>query len=163
MSSSSHVTDVIIKEALPVRVLGLRKVITDFRQQKELWDTISAFWGSLRDPIAPAGPKFAVHHSLGRNGEPIEVEVCIPLPENALLPSDLGPMSEHTLPLLPRAASAMLHGSCMNLPSLYTTVFAWLEQQGEQVGYPTREIYWTMDSEDPLGDAYRTELVVPVL
>lgn len=163
MSSSSHVTSVAIKEVPPVRVLGLRKVIADFREQKELWVTISAFWSSLGDLIAPAGPKFTVHHSLGRNGEPIEVEVCIPVPEDASLPADLGPMTEHTLPLLPRAASAMLHGSCMNLPSLYTTVFTWLEQQGEQVGYPTREIYWTMDTEDPLGDAYRTELVAPVL
>lgn len=163
MSSTGDTSDVVVKKISSTRVLGLRTTVLALHEQKALWDTINRLWQSCGEKAEPAGPRFAVHYSMGQNGSPIDVEVCIPLKQDTPLPLELGQMTVHTMYEVPRAATVSFIGPNTRIAEAYEVLFAWLETTGETIAGPTREIYLRMGNEDMGSENNETEVQVELL
>ncbi|TMW61201.1 hypothetical protein Poli38472_013664 [Pythium oligandrum] len=158
-------TSVVTKSTDGIRVLSLRREIDAFPEQGALWSTLNAV--AKRLDVVASGPPFAVHHNLGavvgKEGK-IDVEVCIPVsgPADIAVDASMDGVQVYQLPGQSRVASITLEGSCMGLPQAYTALFEWIKEHKEEIIGPTREIYSTMYTADPMSDEYRCEIQAPL-
>lgn len=147
-----------IKSLPGVRVLSLRKVVDNYRAQRDLWPIVLAAARSVGVEIA--GPCFTTYYDPGYKERDVDMEVCLPIPSDAAV--DESKLSDgvhlRSLPSEPRAAVITHVGSYTLLPQAYEVLYAWISAQKLQRQGPVREVYVKMDHSDASEASFVTEI-----
>ncbi|TMW61212.1 hypothetical protein Poli38472_013675 [Pythium oligandrum] len=157
---STPSSSVTIKSIEAVRVISLRAIVANYRAQSALWDRVCAFANA--HGIAIAGPCLTVYFDPDYKESDVDLEVCLPIADDAVVPVDTKEFRVRTLGVIPRAACVTHLGSYSRLPPTYTALFEWLGVHGERVNGPLREVYLAMNPDDTTEESYVTEIQAPL-
>ncbi|KAK1942539.1 hypothetical protein P3T76_006043 [Phytophthora citrophthora] len=127
-----------IKSLPSLRVLSLRSVLPNYRAQGELWEKLFAF--SQTHNIQATGPTLAINYTQNGRQTDVEVEVCLPIAEDAQVPEE-APFTVRDVPGVDRAAVMVYVGPCEGFFSAYQTFFDWLGSEKLTPAGPSREVY----------------------
>ncbi|KAG3110729.1 hypothetical protein PI124_g9652 [Phytophthora idaei] len=127
-----------IKTLPAVRVLSLRSVLPNYRAQGGLWEKIFAF--AKTHDVTVTGPSFAINYTQDGRQTNVEVEVCLPIANDAQVPEE-SPISVHVVPGVDRAAVMVYVGPCQGYVSAYQTFFGWIRSEKLTPAGPSREVY----------------------
>ncbi|KAL4117415.1 hypothetical protein PRIC2_011406 [Phytophthora ramorum] len=149
-----------VKSLPRVRVLSLRSVIPNYRAQGELWKQL--FECAKTHNVAIAGPTFAVNFTLDGRQSDVEVEVCLPIGDDAEVSVE-APFSTRDVPAVPRAAVMVYVGPCEGYFSAYQEFFGWIASEKLTSAGPSREVYVKRPSGNSEEDADSvTEIQLPI-
>uniref|UniRef100_H3GFC5 AraC effector-binding domain-containing protein n=1 Tax=Phytophthora ramorum TaxID=164328 RepID=H3GFC5_PHYRM len=149
-----------VKSLPRVRVLSLRSVIPNYRAQGELWKQL--FECATTHNVAIAGPTFAVNFTLDCRQSDVEVEVCLPIGDDAEVSVE-APFSTRDVPAVPRAAVMVYVGPCEGYFSAYQEFFGWIASEKLTSAGPSREVYVKRPSGNSEEDADSvTEIQLPI-
>ena len=105
---------------------------------------------------APEGPPFAIYHSMPVPGEPLDMEICAPVPRVTDAPPG---WASHTLP--GGAFATLIHvGPYDSVGISYEAISAWIAAHDLIVARPPREVYLSPADTPP--DQIRTIIEFPV-
>ncbi|GLD98851.1 hypothetical protein PINS_up007569 [Pythium insidiosum] len=156
--SATDGIQVSIKVLPAVRVLSLRATMPTYRSQKALWETVCGF--AQAHSIAIAGPCFTLYHDDEYRPSDVDLEVCLPIADDAVVPKDTGNVVDKILPAVARAATTIHLGSFDKIPPVYDALHEWIKAQNERAIGPDREVCLVMDLNDTTEESFVTEIQV---
>jgi effector-binding domain-containing protein len=147
-----------IKPLPAVRVLSLRKVVENYRAQKDLWPV--AIGAARSVGVSIAGACFTTYYDLGFKARDVDMEVCLPIPDDAPVDEDKLPNGVHLRSLAPEPRAAVIthYGSYTHLPATYEKLEAWISTEKLRCDGPVREVYVSMDHSDASEASFVTEI-----
>ncbi|ETO82960.1 hypothetical protein F444_02955 [Phytophthora nicotianae P1976] len=126
------------KSLAAVRVLSLRSVLPSYRAQGGLWEKIFGF--AKTHDVVVTGATFAINYTKDDRQTDVEVEVCLPIADDAQIPEE-APFSVREVPAVDRAAVMVYTGHCEGYMSAYQTFFGRIHSKKLTPAGPSREVY----------------------
>ncbi|KAG1684178.1 hypothetical protein DVH05_017718 [Phytophthora capsici] len=149
-----------IKSLPSLRVVSLRSVLPNYRAQGELWGKLFAF--AQTHDIQVTGPTLAINYTQDSRQTDVEVEVCLPIAEDAHVPEE-APFTVREVPGVDRAAVMVYVGPCEGYVSAYQTFFGWIGSEKLIPAGPSREVYVKRPSGNEEEDKQSvTEIQLPI-
>ncbi|KAL3664465.1 hypothetical protein V7S43_010785 [Phytophthora oleae] len=149
-----------IKSLPPLRVLSLRSVLPNYRAQGELWEKLFAF--AKTHDVSATGPTLAINYTQDSRQTDVEVEVCLPIAEDAQVLEET-PFTVRDVPGVDRAAVMVYVGPCQGYFSAYQSFFGWIGSEKLTPAGPSREVYVKRPSGNEEEDTQSvTEILLPI-
>lgn len=147
--------NVMLKEVDALKVVYLKKEVSDFSKQSELWEKLISYLNSQKIKIEP--PLIAIYHS--DNEENLEMEVA------AYIKSDITETKDIKVKILDNVktmACITFKGGNDKLAEAYNYIQNWIEKNDCKIGGLIREVHWegywsTLDTSQHI-----TEIQIPV-
>lgn len=152
--------NVILKSIPAYKVLSLRKTISDYFAEAELWQEMYDFIEQEGLDISPNNLCFAIYHDLEHKDADVDVEVCVVA--NQAGKSRNGFIFRET-EKIDAMACAMVYGPFENIVSAYQSLAEWLmkHEQYKMTG-KSRQICHRGPWNEADPDKYLTEIQIPV-
>lgn len=120
----SNYYNVIIKNIPSYQVLYLRKIVSDYYKEGELWRKIIAF--ADENNIAFSNNNFAIYHDDAYKETEVDIEVCLLVSRIEKETSDFRYRNTEPVPTM---ACTMVYGSFENIAGAYLSFANWLQEQ----------------------------------
>lgn len=150
--------NVSLKSIPECQVLSLRRVISDYYAEGELWQELSAY--AKQRPVEIQDHSFSIYYDVEYKETDVDVELCVPVQR---MRENEGEFRYRVTEAVPVMACTMVYGDFSNIAGAYLDFAEWL-QKNSQYGMsgPNRQIVhrgpWNED--DPR--RYLTEIQIPV-
>ncbi len=151
--------EVVMKAVPPQQVIGIRRLIPEYRFLSKLFDELHAHLRS-HDLITDAGsPDIAIYYEHEYRKNDIDVEIAIPFTRKI---SGIQPYVIHELPGVETMACAIYQGNHELIGDVYRSMMAWVESHGFQVSGSNRELYHQPEQLQDGQEWPVTEIQLPV-
>lgn len=144
-------------------VLSLRKTMSDYYAEGQMWEELSSFAAKENLQFSQNTATFSIYHDLEYKEQNVDIELCAPV-KNFGLHKDKGDFTYRTTEPIPNMACTMVYGDFSNIAGAYYSFAQWLEQnsQYDMLG-PTRQIvhYGPWNESNP--ENYVIEIQIPLL
>lgn len=149
---------VIIKSVPAVRVLALRRVAENYGAQKDMWPVV--FGAADAVSATATGPIFTVFYDQGFKERDVDMEVCVPIDDDAVVPEDKLPDGVHVFETAPapRVAAITHVGPMATISATYGKLYAWIAAEKLRPAGSVREVFLKMDPSDPTEAGNVTEI-----
>jgi effector-binding domain-containing protein len=148
--------EVTIKKIKPVKVVSIRKILSAYQIQGELFSAIGAFIGRTHAPCS--GPPVTIYYDKEFKETDVDVEVAFPVWRQV---KTEGELKCYELPGYDKAATVVYKGPYDGIGKAYNSLLRWIESNGYNVAGPNRETYHN-DPEKTKPEDLVTEIQVPV-
>lgn len=150
--------NVAIKSIPSYQVFSLRRVVSDYYAEGQLWQEMIAFAEQQGIPISH--DTFTIYHDMDYRDKDVDIEICAPVARAGS--NTCGFVYRHTEPV-PIMACTMVYGSFGNIAGAFHSFANWLEehQQYQMLGQSRQIAHrgpW--NEEDP--DKYLIEMQMPL-
>lgn len=150
--------NVSIKNIPGYQVLSLRKVISDYYAEGQLWQELSAY--AKENRIAISGNTFSIYHDTEYKETDVDVEIC------ALTTStgeNSGSFTFRTTEPVPFMASTMVYGEFQNIAKAYLSFANWLTEHNQyKMAGQSRQIVHRGPWNEENPEKYLTEIQIPL-
>lgn len=148
-----------IKSIPSYPVLSLRKVISDYYAEGDLWMELSAF--ARENNVEVSSETFSIYHDLEYKESDVDVELC------ALVKTfgkSQGPFLFRKTEAVPHMAYTMVYGEFSNIAGAFASFADWLEKNDQyQMLGTSRQIVHRGPWNEENPDQYLVEIQIPVL
>ncbi|MFT3983160.1 MAG: MerR family transcriptional regulator [Lachnospiraceae bacterium] len=140
------------------QVLSLRRIISDYYAEGELWKELAAF--AKQNLVSVTEPTFSVYHDTEYKEKDVDVELCVPVRKKG---QDMGSFVYREIEPVPSMACTMVYGPFSNIAGAYLAFAGWLgKNENYQMSIPTRQIVHRGPWNETNPENYLTELQIPV-
>jgi len=150
--------NVSIKSIPSYQVFSLRRVVSDYYAEGQLWKEMSAF--AIENKIPISNNTFSIYHDPEYKETDVDIEICAPVTrmgENAN-----GFTYRHTAPV-PIMACTMVYGHFKNIAGAYLAFADWLQAHSQYcMGKHSRQIVHRGPWNEEDIDKYLTEIQIPL-
>lgn len=131
------IQEVKIKSIDPIRVIGKRTIIENYKSMGPLYDKL---YGTLvAQNVAPASACMGIFYDEEYKEKDVDAEAVVPIGD-ATVTADDG-INVYELPAVPQMATYLRKGPYDDFTPAYQTLMEWISQNGYQFVGPNREIY----------------------
>lgn len=130
--------DIVLKRVPPLRVVGIRATLPDYRTIPALCAELVAYLDRHAIASDPTRPFLALYYDAEYREREVDIEVAAPV--SRALPGTTR-VAVHTLPGAETVACAVHQGGPETLPQAYNALLTWIELNGYTIAGPNREVY----------------------
>ncbi len=150
--------NVTMKSIPAYTVFSLRRTVTDYYAESELWHEMSAFANKNNIPIS--SNTFTIYHDKEYKEKDVNIEVCAPVPK---LERDSEGFTYRVIEAVPIMACTMVYGSFKNIGKAYLSVAHWLQQHNQyKMTGQSRQIVHRGPWNEEHESEYLTEIQIPL-
>lgn len=147
-----------IKAIPSYQVLSLRKIITDYYSEGELWQELSAF--AAEQHIQISSNTFSIYHDNEYKETNVDVELCTPVKK---MGNNVGEFTYRNTEPIPNMACTMVYGDFANIGRAYRDFAKWLQKNSQyQMSKATRQIVHRGPWNESNPENYLIELQIPL-
>lgn len=159
MEGSDNLHYHITTKSIPgYQVLSLRRVISDYYAEGELWKEVSAF--ASEHQIQMTGNSFSIYHDTEYKETSVDVELCVPVLKTG---TSSGEFTFRQTEPVSHMASTMVYGDFKNIAGVYISFAKWLqENSGYHMFGLTRQTVHRGSWNESNPDNYLTEIQIPL-
>ncbi len=140
------------------QVLSLRRIISDYYAEGDLWKELSTF--AQQQKISVIEPTFSLYHDTEYKETNVDVELCAPIQTRG---RSTGDFVYRDIEPVPSMACMMVYGSFSNIAGAYLAFAAWLQKNEQyQMFDPTRQIVHRGPWNENNPENYLTEIQIPL-
>ncbi len=150
--------NVLIKSIPSYQVLSLRRTVTDYYAEGELWKEMSAF--AAENHINISSNTITIYHDADYREKDVDIEICAPV---TIMGENMNGFTyRHTEPV-PIIACTMVYGKFENIAGAFLSFANWLQEHNQyrMTGQSRQMVHlgpW--NEENP--DKYLTEIQIPL-
>lgn len=149
-----------IKSIPSYHVLSLRRVITDYYSEGELWTELVSY--AEHQKILFAGNSFSIYHDKEYKEINVDVELCVPVKQKKIIESTL-PITMYETEPVPIMAYTMVYGEFSNIAGVYLALAEWLQNHPQyRMNGSVRQIVHRGPWNEKNANNYLTEIQVPL-
>ncbi len=112
-----------IKAIPEYQVLSLRRIVSTYYSEGDLWNELSAF--AKEQKIEISSHTFSVYHDTVYKEQNVDIELCVPVSK---LCKDIAPFCFHIIKPVPVMACTMVYGDFSNIKGAYIAFAEWLQK-----------------------------------
>lgn len=148
-----------IKAVPSYQVLSLRRTISNYYAEGQLWQELSAF--ASRHQIQVSNQTFSIYHDLEYKEQNVDVELCVPVQKVGI---DMGDFRYRCIPEVPAMACTMVFGDFSNIAGAYLAFSEWLQNNIHyHMGLENRQIVHRGPWNEENPEQYLVEIQIPLL
>lgn len=117
---------VAIKSIPPYQVLSVRRMISTYYAEGELWNELSSF--ARQNQVAISSDTFAIYHDTDYKEQDVDVELCAPVKK---LGKDIGEYTYRITEPIAAMACTMVYGQFSNIAGVYLAFAEWLQKNSQ--------------------------------
>lgn len=148
--------DCVIKQLSERYVASVRQIIPKYEEEGKLWHVL--FSETAKLGMVPCGPAVAILHDREFKENDVDVEVQLEVKGSY---KDTEHVKFKTEPAL-EVASTTFHGSYSQFTEVYSTLAAWVAENGYEFNGPMIDVYHVSPNETRNPDEFVTEVCCPV-
>lgn len=150
--------DIVVKSIPAYQVLSLRRVVTTYYCEGDMWRELSAFAAERK--VGISSNTFSIYHDREFKETDVDIELCAPVEGMC---EAQAPFRFRMTEPVPHMACTMVYGDFSNIRAAYLAFAEWLQvNSGYRMAYTMRQIVhrgpWNED--DP--NRYLVELQIPL-
>jgi DNA-binding transcriptional MerR regulator len=150
--------NVSIKSIPSYQVFSLRRIVSDYYAEGQLWQEMSAF--AAENNIAVSSNTFSIYHDTDYREKDVDIEICAPV---VLMGNDTKGFKYRITDPVPIMACAMVYGPFENIAGAYLAVANWLHEHNQyKMTGPCRQIIHCGPWNEESSDRYLTEIQIPL-
>lgn len=150
--------NVTIKAVPSYQVLSLRRIVSDYYAEGELWTEMSTF--AADNNISISSNTFTIYHDTDYREKNVDIEICAPVDQMGK--STDGFLFCHTEPV-PIMACTMVYGNFENISGAYLAFASWLRDHTQyKMTGQSRQIVHRGPWNEEHSDNYLTEIQIPL-
>ena len=150
--------NVLIKSVPAYRVFSLRRIVSDYYAEGQLWKEMSTF--AEKNNIPVSGSTFTIYHDTDYREKDVDMEVCAPV---ARLGEDANGFTYRTTEPVPVMAYTMVNGPFENIKGAFLAFADWLENHNRhKMTGQSRQIVHRGPWNEDNPEHYLTEIQIPL-
>ena len=150
--------NICIKAIPEYQVLSLRRIVSTYYSEGELWNELSAF--AKEQKIEISSHTFSVYHDTEYKEQNVDIELCVPVSK---LCKDTAPFCFRIIEPVPVMACTMVYGDFSNIKGAYIAFAEWLQKNSKyRMSNPMRQIVHRGLWNESNPAKYLTELQIPL-
>lgn len=147
-----------IKAIPEYQVLSLRRIVSTYYSEGDLWNELSTF--AKEQKIEISNRTFTVYHDIEYKEQNVDIELCAPVSK---LCKDTAPFCFRTIEPVPIMACIMVYGHFSNIKREYIAFAEWLQKNSEyRMSNPMRQIVHRGGWNEENPTKYLTEIQIPL-
>ena len=152
--------NVAIKSIPSYYVLSLRRIISNYYSEKELWDDIDSF--AKKQQININNKSFSIYHDDDYREKNVDVEICIPVEKlNTNINKDGFIFKD--IESIPIMACTMVYGKFSNIAGAFFSLAKWLQENEQyEMGGKDRQIIHRGPWNETDSSKYLVEIQIPL-
>ena len=140
------------------QVLSLRRTVSTYYSEGDLWKELSAF--AEKEEIEISSDTFTIYHDTEYREQDVDMEICAPVKKAG---ENREPFCFRMTEAVPAMASTMVYGEFSNIKEAYLAFAKWLQKNSNyQMSAPVRQIVHRGPWNENAPAKYLTELQIPV-
>lgn len=148
-----------IKSIPKYGVLSLRRIISNYYAEGELWQELSGF--AAQQQISVSDKAFAIYHDPEYKEMDVDVELCVPVKKMGM---DMGDFRYRYTEMIPIMACSMVYGDFSNIAGVYIAFSKWLQKNSQyKMGLNDRQIVHRGPWNEENPDNYLVEIQIPLI
>lgn len=150
--------NVSIRSIPSYQVLSLRRIVSDYYAEGELWKEMSDF--ATKHDITFTSNTFTIYHDLDYREKDVDMEICAPV--DRIGENRDGFVYRHTEPV-PIMACTMVYGPFENIAGAFLASANWLQEHNQyKMTGQSRQIVHRGPWNEESSDLYLTEIQIPL-
>jgi DNA-binding transcriptional MerR regulator len=147
-----------IKSIPGYQVFSLRRIVSDYYVEGQLWKEMSAF--ANENNISVSSNTFTIYHDTDYREKDVDIEICAPVAQMG--ENTNGFVYRNTDPV-PIMACVMVYGPFENIAGAYIAVANWLQEHNQyKMTGQSRQIVHRGPWNEESPDKYLTEIQIPL-
>lgn len=115
-----------IKSIPSYQVLALRRIISNYYSEGDLWQELSAF--AIQYQVKVSSNTFSIYHDIEYKEKNVDVELCAPVKK---MGKSIGGFIYRTTEPVPIMACTMVYGAFTNIAGAYLAFAEWLQKNSQ--------------------------------
>ncbi|MEA4816743.1 MAG: MerR family transcriptional regulator [Lachnospiraceae bacterium] len=150
--------NVSIKSIPSYQVFSLRRTVSDYYAEGQLWKEMSAFAGE--NGILISSNTFTIYHDTDYREKDVDIEICAPVARMGENINDFVYRNTEPVPIM---ACTMVYGKFENIASAYLAYANWLQEHNQyKMTGQSRQIVHRGPWNEESPDKYLTEIQIPL-
>ncbi len=150
-------TQIVIKKLPSYHVLSLRKIVSNYFCEGELWKEL---YEKIYNLNIEGAPSFSIYHDEEQNESGVDIEVCVVYDTASTHDKSI---VYRKIEEVEKAACFIIYGAYENIAVAYKTIAYWLEQHPEYVMCgANRQICHKGEWNEANPENYITEMQIPI-
>ncbi len=147
-----------IKSIPSYQVLSLRKFISNYFAEGEMWQELSAF--AEQQQIAVSSDTFSIYHDAEYKEKNVDVELCVPVKKMGKSTGEFTCRNTEPVPIM---ACTMVYGKFSNITGTYLAFTEWLQKNSHyRMSGPERQIIHRGPWNESDPEKHLIELQIPL-
>jgi effector-binding domain-containing protein len=150
--------NVLIKSIPSYHVLSLRRIVSDYYAEGQLWKEMEAF--AKKNNVAISSHTFTIYHNRDYREKDVDIEICTPVAGTG---KNIDGFTYRDTAPVPTMASTLVHGKFENIKGAYFTLADWLQEHNlYKMTGQNRQIVHRGPWNEANPDNYLTEIQIPL-
>lgn len=153
--------NVSIKSIPSYQVLSLRRIVTDYYGEGQLWKEMAAFANKNNLPVSSNRQStFTIYHDMDYRETELDIEICAPISKTGENVNDFVYRNTEAVPIM---ACTMVYGHFEKIAGAFLSFASWLQEHSQyKMSGQTRQIVHRGPWNEENPDRYLTEIQIPL-
>jgi DNA-binding transcriptional MerR regulator len=150
--------NVSIKSIPGYHVLSLRRTVSDYYAEGQLWEEMESF--AEKNNVAISSHTFTIYHDRNYKEKDVDIEICAPVAKTG---KNIDGFTYRNTESVPIMACTMVHGEFANIKGAYFALADWLQEHNlYKITGQNRQIVHRGPWNEASPDNYLTEIQIPL-